>query len=71
MNNYERMLREIQLNKVITWLIVIAGLLFVVFMFHGEVTHYINNKYNEISNEISTEITNDFVGELMNYEEVR
>ena len=71
MNNYERMLRETQLNKAITWLVVIAGLMFVVFMFHGEVTNYMNNTYNEISNEISSEITNDFVGELMSYEEVR
>ena len=40
-------------------------------MFHSEVTHYMNNTYNEISSEISDEITNDFVGELMSYEEVR
>lgn len=71
MNNYERMLRETQLNKVITWCVVIVGLIFVVLMFHGEITHYMNNKYNEITNEITSEITNDFIGELMNYEEVR
>lgn len=71
MNNYERMLRETQINKVITWVVVVAGLLFVVLMFHSEVTHYMNNTYNEISSEISDEITNDFVGELMSYEEVR
>lgn len=71
MNNYERMLRETQINKVITWVVVVVGLLFVVLILHNEATHYVNNTYNEISSEISDEITNNFVGELMNYEEVR